>query len=124
MSRLAPAAHPAEQLQLARALGLKALRLRERPQPAAPARLRIAAVESLESLKQDALLLAVLRAIDVGTDEIGPTTAGDSPLLALGRVEPGADLTAPALSALRGNAAAKRALWPALRRLRRRLLGA
>lgn len=124
MSRLAPTAHPAEQLQLARALGLKPLRLRERPLPAAPARLRIAANETLESLKRDTLLLAVLRAIGVGADELGAAAVGQGPLLALGGDAPTADAVAPPLDALRGNAEAKRALWPALRRLRRKLLDA
>jgi len=124
VSRLAPIAHPAEQLQLARALGLKPLRLRERPLPAAPARLRIAASEPLESLRHDALLSALLRALGVHADDIGTEAAGEGPLLALGRDDPRADAALPGLAALRGNAAAKRAAWPALRRLRRSLLDA
>ncbi len=124
MSRIAPTAHPAEQLRLARALGLKPLRVRDRPVPAAPARLRIAATETLESLMQDAMLLAVLRAIDIGVHEIGTEAAGDGPLLSLGRDAPHADATLPGLVSLRGSAAAKRAAWPALRRLRRKLLDA
>jgi hypothetical protein len=124
VSRIAPTAPPAEQLRLARALGLKPLRVRDRPVPAAPARLRIAATATLESLMHDAMLLAVLRAIDVGVHEIGTEAAGDGPLLSLGRDVPRADATLPDLVSLRGNAAAKRAAWPALRRLRRKLLDA
>lgn len=124
MSRLAPRAEPAEQLHLARALGLTPLRLRDRPRPAAPARLRIAAAEPLDRLHQDALLQALLSALNVTAEEIGPSSAGDGPLLCLGAELPQADATLPALASLRGNAAAKRALWPALRRLRRRLLDA
>ena len=76
MSRLAPLAGADEQLHLARALGLTPLRLRDRPRPAAPARLRIAAAEPLEILRQDTLLQALLRALNVTTEEVGPPAAG------------------------------------------------
>ncbi len=124
MSRLAPLAGADEQLHLARALGLTPLRLRDRPRPAAPARLRIAAAEPWEILRQDALLQALLRSLGVHADEVGPPAAGNGPLLGVGAEAAGAEATLPTLGALRGNAAAKRALWPALRRLRRRLLDA
>lgn len=122
MSPLAPHADPREQLRLAAALGLKALRLRDRPLPAAPARLRIAVAEPLDTLLQDHLLQALLRSLALSADDVGPRTAGDGPLLTIDQPDAEADATLPALANLRGNAGAKRALWPALRRLRRRLL--
>ncbi len=126
MSRLAPAAHPVEQLQLARALGLKPLRLRSRPLPAVPARLRIASAEPLEVLQQDRLLQALLSCVGVAMDEVGPPNAGSGPLLTIGREHAEspaeAEAAVPGLAQLRADPAAKRALWPALRHLRRRLL--
>lgn len=53
----------------------------------------------------------------------GHRTAGDRLMLALQRAAGGRDLSSlalPPLDALRSDAAAKRALWPVLRALRRR----
>lgn len=124
MSRPAPFAPPDEQLRLARALGLKPLRLRSRPRPEPPARLRVASVEPLETLRQDPLLQAVLNSLGVAIEDIGPSHAGAGPLLAIGLVDTEADVVLPELTQLRCDAAAKRSLWPALRCLRRRLLNA
>ncbi|SDD34057.1 hypothetical protein [Aquimonas voraii] len=121
MSRLAPAAQPAEQLRLAAALGLRPLRLRDRPRPMPPARLRVVAAAPLETLREDRLLLAVLRALDLGPEDIGPEQAGTAPLLAIDRLDASAALCLPPLEVLRRDGSAKRALWPALRALRRRL---
>jgi DNA polymerase III psi subunit len=124
MSRLAPAADPHEQLRLAQALGLKPLRLRSRPRPAAPVRLRIAAAEPLDALLQDRLLQALLKSLDLSADDVGADSARGGLLLAIGREDLAADAALPALATLRADATAKRALWPTLRRLRRRLLDA
>jgi DNA polymerase III psi subunit len=124
MSRLAPAADPLEQLRLARALGLKPLRLRGRPRPSAPVRLRIAAAKPFDALLQDPLLHALLKSLDLTADEVGADSARGGLLLAIDREGMTADAALPALEVLRVDATAKRALWPTLRRLRRRLLDA
>src|SRR5690606_10359975 len=72
----------------------------------------------------DRLLAALLRALGIAPEQVSARADAALPLLVFGDGgDPGADgVRAPALPQLR-DAAAKRALWPALRRLRRRLHG-
>ena len=70
-----------------------------------------------------ALLRGLLRALAVTPDEVCFETRDALPVLAFDDAGNPARVHAPALAALR-DARAKRALWPALRRLRRDLRGA
>lgn len=70
-----------------------------------------------------ALLRHVVRALAVDASLVSWSVAGDAPVLAFGAA-PGdaADaVLAPPLATLRASGAARRSLWPQLRRLRRRL---
>ena len=128
MSRLAVAASAAEQLRLVRALGLKPLRRRPiGPMADLPAgvclQVALAPGQTLDTLAADRLWLQLLAALGIGPAALTVARAGITlPALALDSAEayPSA-LRLPALDRLRSDAAARRALWPALRRLRRQL---
>jgi hypothetical protein len=131
MSRLDVAASAAEQLRLVRALGLKPLRRRPiGPMADLPAgvclQVALSPGQTLDALAADRLWLQLLAALGLGTASLTPARAGITlPLLALDAAEAGpVALRLPALDRLRGDTAARRALWPALRRLRRQLGGA
>ena len=129
MSRLAPTASSAEQLRLARGLGLVPLRQRGRrggsaadgsPAPS----VALAAGLSLQRLAEDRLWQAILAATGLQIEAVRAHT-GESgrALLSVGLGTGSAQLDLPEPRQLRGDAAAKRALWPQLRRLRRERLG-
>lgn len=129
MSRLAPSASPAEQLRLVRGLGLVPLRLRgRRSGPAAtgaPApSVALAAGLSLQRLSEDRLWQAILAAAGLQLEALRAHAGESGPaLLSVGLDAGSAQLDLPEPRQLRGDAAAKRALWPKLRRLRRERLG-
>jgi hypothetical protein len=128
MSRLAVAATAAEQLRLVRALGLKPLRRRPMgPMADLPAgvclQVALSPGQTLDTLAADRLWLQLLAALGLGPAALTAARVGITlPMLVLDTAEAGpAALQLPSLDRLRSDAAARRALWPALRRLRRQL---
>jgi hypothetical protein len=128
MSRLAVAASAAEQLRLVRALGLKPLRRRPMgPMADLPGgvclQVALPAGQTLDALAADRLWLQLLAALGLGPAALTTARVGITlPLLALDAADARpAALQLPSLDRLRSDAAARRALWPALRRLRRQL---
>lgn len=126
MSRLAPRAAPAEQTRILRALGLVPLTLRRAAAnggadpdhadtPADRGGLRVglvlAGADRMADWTGSSLGRAVLAAAGLQPTEVGPDGVDPSlPRLVL-----------PPLAELRNRGAARRALWPQLRRLRRQL---
>jgi len=94
------------------------------PQVPAPARLAIVTGEA-EPLagRHAALLRHVLRALTLDDESVAWESRVGIPLLAFGAAPGDAPdaVLAPPLATLRASGAARRALWPAMRSLRRRL---
>jgi len=117
VSRIAPVVGRVEQRAIARALGCTPLRLRGgRPPRKVGPRLQVGLPPGVapDGFAADPLWLQLLAAAGAGSNEWEPHSGASSlPLLHL-----------PLLSELRASAAARRALWPQLRALRKALANA
>lgn len=124
-----PSLSPRRQQALA-AMGFDLLALRRAPQaapaavslPSAPrvaSRVRLAGVDDAAATP---LLRSLLAALGVDAAQVSASPGFEGIVLAFGDPVAGASLQAPALTQL-ADARAKRALWPQVRALRRRLQG-